>query len=349
MSTMSRRSVLAGLAGAPLGGCSRMAARWTDPWPRIGSVIAFDPGFHALVAVDAAVERIADGLTWAEGPVWLADTQALLYTDVPENTLYRWTAAEGSRVLLHPSGYGGGHASDSLREAGANGLEAAPGGSVLMADSGSRALARFDPRTGRKQLLTTHFHGRRYNSPNDLARRADGRIYFTDPPFGLVGFDDSPVKELRFNGVFRLDPDGSVQLVDDTLSFPNGVALSPDGRTLYVANCDARRALWMAYTLDVEGAAGARRVFAEAADLVGTHHPGLPDGMAVAATGHVFAAGPGGVLVFDPQGRRLGLIATGGPVSNCAFGDADGRTLYLTSQHLVARVRTRVAGMPQVA
>ena len=146
-----------------------------------------------------------------------------------------------------------------------------------------------------------------------------------------------------FNGVYRLDPDGRVHLLDDGLSRPNGIALSPDERTLYVANSDSARAIWMAYALDVEGAVTSRRVFADAGDLVGDAAPGLPDGMTVAADGTVLATGPGGVLVFAPDGTRLGRIETGSAVANVTFGD-DGRTLYLASDSIIARVRLRIAG-----
>lgn len=316
-------------------------------FPAIGRLTAFDPAFRAIVAPDARIEKLAEGYTWAEGPAWIGgaagDGGYLLFTDVPENTLYRWSAADGASVFLEPSGYAG-PPTDVLREPGANGLFAEPAGTVLLADSGSRVLARLDPRTKRKTTLAAMFEGRRFNSPNDVVRRSDGVVFFTDPPYGLEGLDDSPVKELPFNGVYRLDTDGSVHLLDDGLSFPNGIALSPDERTLYVANSDPERPVWMAYALDAGGNASGGRVFADASDLVGDDQPGLPDGMVVAADGTVFATGPGGVLVFAPDGKRLGRIETGTAVANCAFGD-DGRTLYLASHRFLARVRLRIAGM----
>ncbi|WP_407352815.1 SMP-30/gluconolactonase/LRE family protein [Luteimonas sp. R10] len=322
----------------------------TDPAPAdatVGRLTAFDPSFHAIVAPDARIERLADGFTWAEGPAWIPDADGdgghLLFTDVPENKLYRWSEADGLSLFLDPSGYGG-PPDDALREPGANGLQPEPAGTVLLADSGSRLVARLDPATKRKVTLATHFEGKRLNSPNDLVRRSDGTVFFTDPPYGLKGLDDSPVKELDFNGVYRLDPDGTVHLLDDGLGFPNGIALSPDERTLYVANSDPERPIWMAYALDAEGAVRDRRVFADASDLVGEDSPGLPDGMAVAADGTLFATGPGGVLVFNPAGKRLGRIETGTAVANCAFGD-DGRTLYMTSHDSLARVQVRASGM----
>jgi gluconolactonase len=267
----------------------------------------------------------------------------LLFTDVPENTLYRWSESNGLSTLLKPSGYDGPERA-TLREAGANGLFAEPGGSVLLADSGSRLVARLDLESLQKTTLASHYQGKRFNSPNDVVRRADGTVFFTDPPYGLKDLDDSPVKQLDFNGVFRVDTDGSVHLIDDALSFPNGIALSPDQGTLYVANSDPDKPIWMAYSLDAAGSVIERHEFANATDLVAEGAAGLPDGMAVTGDGHVFATGPGGVIVFRAEGKRLGRIETGSAVSNCAFGD-DGRTLYITSHRVLARVRVAVSGL----
>lgn len=309
----------------------------------IGSVTAFDDAFAGLVASDASVEKIAEGITWSEGPAWISDGQYLLFTDVPGNTLYRWNERDGLSVFLKPSGYDGPD-NGTLREAGANGLFAVKDGSVLLADSGTRVVARLDPKTRQKTVLASHFQGKRFNSPNDIVPRNDGVVFFTDPPYGLKGLNDSPVKELAFSGVYRLDTDGSVHLLDDTLAYPNGIALSPDERTLYVSNSDPAKPIWMAYTLDARGQVIDKRVFADASDLLGEGIAGLPDGMAVAADGTLFATGPGGVLVFDAQGKRLGRIVTGTAVSNCAFGD-DGQTLYMSSHDFVARIRVKAKGL----
>jgi len=262
---------------------------------------------------------------------------------VPENKLYRWSEADGLSVFLEPSGYSGPD-TGTLREAGANGLFPEPAGTVLLADSGNRVVARLDPRSKGKATLAATFGGKRFNSPNDLVRRSDGTIFFTDPPYGLKDLDDSAVKELPFNGVYRIDPDGSVHLLDDGLRFPNGIALSPDERTLYVANSDPARPIWMAYALAADGSVQDRRVFADASDLMREGIAGLPDGMAVAIDGTLFATGPGGVIVFAPDGTRLGRVETGTAVANCAFGD-DGRMLYLASHRFVARVPVRVTGL----
>ena len=328
-------------------GSERPALQWLRQYVRdhagcsssapIGRIERFDPAFDAVVASGAQVEKLAEGFDWAEGPVWIRAGGYLLFTDVPANTLYRWSARDGVSIFLKPSGYAGRDLA-GLREAGANGLIAADDRTILMADSGSRAVARLALEDRRKTLLATHFQGHRFNSPNDLVRRSDGTIFFTDPPYGLEGLNASKLKELDFNGVYRLAPDGTVAAIDRSLSFPNGIELSPDERVLFVSNSDPQRPIWVAYDLDAAGEPTNRRVFADASDLIAPTAPGLPDGMAMSADGHLFATGPGGVLVFARDGKRLGRIGTGAAVANCAFSE-DGRTLYMTSDHMLARVR----------
>jgi gluconolactonase len=303
----------------------------------IGHVTRFDPAMDGIVAPDAKIEKLAEGFTWSEGPVWIAAGKYLLFTDVPANTLYQWSESEGLKTFLKPSGYAGPDFG-ILREAGANGLFPDRTGVVLLANSGSRIIERLDLATRQKSPLATSFGGKHFNSPNDVIRRRDGTVFFTDPPYGLKGINDSPAKELAFNGVYRVDLDGKVSLIDDQLAFPNGVALSPDERTLYVSNSDPKRPIWMAYTLSKKGEVVSKRVFADASDLMGENAPGLPDGMKVAPDGHLFASAPGGILVMTPDGRRLGRIETGTAISNCAIGN-DGQALYMTSNHILARIR----------
>jgi len=309
----------------------------------IGRIERFDPAVNALVPADAKIEKLAAGFTWAEGPAWIRSGSYLLFTDVPENTLYRWSEQQGLSVFMKPSGYAGPKL-EGLREAGANGLFAEPGGAVLLADSGSRVVSRLSLADKKKAVLASSYQGKRFNSPNDLVPRSDGSIFFTDPPYGLAGLNDSKLKELTFNGVFRIAPDGRVTLIDDQITFPNGIALSPDEKTLYVSSSDRKKFLWMAYTLDAAGNVVSRRVFADASDLVAEDKPGSADGMAIAADGHIFATAPGGVLIMTPDGRRLGRIETGTAIANCAFGD-DGRTLYMTSKNMLARVRLSTLGL----
>jgi gluconolactonase len=312
-------------------------------FPQVGSIRADSPRFETLVAPDARIEELGEGFTWAEGPVWVSEGGYLLFSDVPGNKMYRWSEKDGVSVFLDPSGYAGPPTKD-FREPGTNGLIRGPGNTILAADHGNRAIARLDLATKQKTFLATSYGGKKFNSPNDLALASNGTIYFTDPPYGLEGINDSPLKEQPVNGVYRLDPNGTVTLVDGSLAFPNGVILSPDEKTLYVAQSDPKRAIIMVYDRDAAGGIGNARVFADLTDLVGEANPGLPDGMAMDVDGNLFATGPGGVFIFAPDGTRLGLIATGTAIANCTFGE-DGRTLFLASDHMLARVRTRTRGV----
>ncbi len=307
----------------------------------IGKVTIFDPAFAAVAGADARIEKIADGISWAEGPVWIKDGGYLLFTDPKANRIYRWSEPGGLSVFMEPAGYAGPPDSN-LREPGANGLFLEPKGTLLLADSGTRALMRLDPATKRKSVLADRFEGKRFNSPNDVVRGADGNVYFTDPPYGLTGIDNSPVRELAISGVYRMDPQGKVHLVDDSLKYPNGVILSPDGRHLYVSNTDQANPVWMDYALDARGEVTGKRVFANARDL--PRGPGNPDGMCMAADGTLFTSSPGGLTVFSPEGKALGRFETGTTVSNCTFGD-DGHMLYMTSNTFIARVRVGVSGL----
>ncbi len=300
----------------------------------------------ALIRRDAKVEKIADGFTWSEGPVWVRGGGYLLFSDVPENKMYRWSASDGATLFLQPSGYAGSDLAP-FREPGSNGLEAGPPGSnsILVADSGSRAIARLDLATKRKQFLIERYEDKRFNSPNDLVRGPDGSIWFTDPPYGLKDLDASPVKELKVNGVYRLTRGGKVTLIDGALAFPNGIGLSSDARTLYVSNSDPKHAVIMAYKLSPTGAVLSRRVFKDMTALAAKGLPGLPDGMSIDARGNLWASGPGGLYIFTPDGRELGHIDAGTAISNCAFGGPDGKTLFMTAGHEILRMRTNVKGL----
>jgi len=331
------------LAAALLAAVAGAAAAQSPSFERVGRIERLSPRFDALVDSSAPIEKLGEGYRWSEGPVWVRRGNYLLFSDVPANRMYRWSEAGGVSIFLEPSGLAGPIPA-TLREAGSNGLIPGPGYSIFMADSGSRAIARLDLATRRKTVLATTYQGRRFNSPNDLVLARNGAIYFTDPPYGLAGINESPLKEQPVNGVYRLDPDGTVTLIDGALSFPNGILLSPDGRTLYVSNSDPRRAIWMAYRLDARGNVVSRRLLADVTNEVARDRPGLPDGMAIDVRGNLFATAPGGILVMAPDGTRLGRIGTGQPIANCTFG-GDGRTLYMTSNNMIARLRTRTRGL----
>jgi gluconolactonase len=321
-----------------------MTAAAPRRFPTVGRVRRDDPALDAAIAPEAAIEVLADGFVWSEGPVWLdRDGGFLLFSDVPANRMWRWSERDGASVFLEPSGYDGPDPS-GFREPGSNGLIRGPDGTVLMCDHGARAVSRFEIGTRTKVVLADRFEGRRFNSPNDLVRASDGAIYFTDPPYGLEGLNASPLKELAHNGVYRLTPDGTVTLEDATLTFPNGIVLSPDERTVYVAVSDPACAIVWAYDRGPDGRLANRRVFLDLTPEAKAGAPGDPDGMAVDRDGRLYVTGPGGVHVVAADGRRLGLIETGSRVANCAFGE-DGRTLFLAAHHRLARIRTRATGL----
>ncbi len=309
----------------------------------IGKITVYDSTVTTIIDSQAKIEQLAEGYGWSEGPLWLPAQQALLFNDVPGNTMYRWSKQTGAEVFLQPAGLAEPDSAGIFREPGANGIAAEDAENVLVADHGLRAVVRLHLASKKKTILSDRYQGKRFNSPNDLVRRSDGVIFFTDPPYGLKDLNQSPAKEQPHNGVYRRDIDGSVVLLDDSLSFPNGIALSPDQKNLYVANSDPQKPIWMRYLLDEAGNVVEKSVFADASDLAAAGDKGLPDGLKVAKTGEIFATGPGGVLIFSTEGKRLGRIETGTAIANCAFGD-DGSVLYMTSHQMLTRVRTQVRG-----
>ncbi|MGN6619698.1 MAG: SMP-30/gluconolactonase/LRE family protein [Sphingomonas sp.] len=301
------------------------------------------PALDRIVAPDAAVEVIATGIQWAEGPLWLDRQHCLLFSDPPANIMRRWSADRGASIFLEPSGAAGTDPK-RVREPGSNGLAVDRSGDVLIADSGMRAITRLDPRSKRKTVLVDRYRGKRFNSPNDLHVAKDGAIYFTDPPYGLADGDQSPLKELDQNGVYRWMPGGAAVLIDGSLTRPNGVALSPDERLLYISVSYEKAPRILAYPLDAHGLPrGDPRVLLDARPLIAGGAPGLPDGMKVAADGTLFCSGPGGMFVLSPEGEPLGLIADGRAIANCCFGE-DGRTLFMTSSDRVLRMPLRING-----
>ncbi|GIV60729.1 SMP-30/gluconolactonase/LRE family protein [Rhodocaloribacter litoris] len=318
----------------------------TEPPPETprttGRVERLDARLDELVPPGAVFEILAEGFEWAEGPVWRKTEGYLLFTDIPKNTIYQWSGNRGLQVFLRPSGYTGSDPPGD--ELGANGLAFAPDGHLVLCDHGNRVVARLDETNYTRVTLAGGYEGRRFNSPNDLVFHSGGDLYFTDPPFGLRHQDADPAKELPFNGVYRLRPDGTLSLLIEDLTRPNGIALSPDERTLYVSNADPERPVWMAYNLRPDGTPEQGRVFFDGTALVRAGKPGLPDGMALDRAGNLFATGPGGVLVFSPDGTHLGTLETGRPTANVAFGE-DGSTLFATADDTLLRMRLTTRGL----
>ena len=315
----------------------------------VGTIERLDPKFDELVPKDAQIEKLAEGFEWAEGPVWVKDGNGgyLLFSDVPHNVVHRWAEGNGVSEFLKPSGYTGKEpyekAEGSLGEPGSNGLTIGPDGLLVLCQHGDRRVARLG-KDGQFETLADKYEGKRFNSPNDLCFDKAGNLYFTDPPYGLKDTFKNPKRELDFTGVYRLGTDGKVTLLTKEMSAPNGIALSPDEKTLYVANSDPEKAIWMAFELNDDRTIKAGRVLLDATAAFKAGKKGLPDGLKVATDGTLFATGPGGVYAITPDGKHLGTIDPGEATANCAFGGPDGTTLYMTSDMFLCRVKINAKG-----
>lgn len=334
----SRRTFLGSAAATTmLSACGSIPTRFPQPSEHIEIL---DPSARDLLHVDAPLESLASGYGWSEGPVWDRQRDCLYFTDVPGNIAWRWSEAGGATKFLDPSGISK-DAVSGFREPGANGLAISNDGSLLICNHGKRAVERMDIETGQRTTLAQSYNGKAFNSPNDLVEAVDGGLFFTDPPYGLEGLDASPLKEQNANGVYHLQPDGRIARLIDTMTYPNGIALSPDGETLYVSQSDPAAPLLMRMAPDGSNAT----IFFDASAYMSDTAPGLPDGMAVSATGHIFTTGPGGVFVLSPAGEPLARIKTGKATANCCFGGSDGQTLYMTAHDTLMRIRTKSVGL----
>lgn len=308
-------------------------------YPVIGRIVRDDPRLDQLIPPDAKIEVLASGFKWTEGPVWSRDGGYLLFSDIPRNSVMRWKEGEGVSLFLKPSGYTG--VVEYGPEPGSNGLLLDPQGRLISCEHGDRRVSRLE-RDGGKRTLADNYMGKRLNSPNDVAMKSNGDLYFTDPIYGLPKREADPRRELDFCGVYRLAKDGTVTLLTKEMTLPNGIAFSPDEKTLYVSQSDPKRAVWMAFPVKEDGALGTGRILYDATALV-DKLPGLPDGMKVDRNGNIFGTGPGGVHVFAPDGAHLGRVETGERTANCAWGE-DGSTLFIAADMYVCRLRTRTKG-----
>jgi len=303
-------------------------------------VIRLDPRFDKLVPLNAKIEKIAGGHKWVEGPVWNRKEQYLLFSDVPNNSIYKWQEGRGESLFLKPSGYTGKAPFGGL-EPGSNGLAFDPAGRLVLAEHGDRRIARLE-KNGRKTTLVDRYEGKRINSPNDLVFKSNGDLYFTDPPFGLPKSFDDPHKELEFQGVYKFSKDGKLTLLTKEIKAPNGIAFSPDEKKLYVSNADTSNAVWMVYDVNPDGTIATGKTLFNATAWT-KNKPGVPDGMKIDKDGNLFAAGPGGIYVIAPDGAHLGSIETGVPTGNLAWGE-DGSTLFITSNRTVYRLKLPTKG-----
>ena len=301
----------------------------------VGKILRLDAAFDELVAPDATIEKVAGGFIFTEGPLWRPNG-VLWFSDVVGNVVREWSPTAGVRELFRPGGYDGNSLPPGF--IGPNGSTAGPNGTVVLCQHGNRRVVSI----GTDMKMTTivdRYQGKRLNSPNDVVFRSDGSMYFTDPPYGLPQQDSDPNKELPFNGVYRF-ANGELQLLVDDMTRPNGLAFSPDEKTLYVANSDDASRIWRAYDVAADGSVSNGRVFADT-----TSHPdgGLPDGFKMDVKANMFTTGPGGVWVFSPAGKHLGTIKMPEQPANVGWGE-DWHTLFMTAETSIYRIRTKVAG-----
>lgn len=308
-----------------------------------GSIERLDPTMDEIISTGATVELLAEGYSWSEGPVWVESEKALLFSDVPKNTIYKWTEEKGAEVYLTPSGYTGTETSKS-KEPGSNGLTMDAAGNLVLAQHGDRRIAKMNaPLSDPKPnfiSVAEKFDGKRFNSPNDVVVRGNGDLFFTDPPYGLPEQEKDPSREISFQGVFKVSSTGNVTVMVDSLTRPNGLAFTPDGKTLIVANSDPGKARWYAFELNESDSIVNERIYFDATPAVQNGEKGLPDGLKIDANGNVFATGPGGIWIFNASGKLIGKIRLPNATANCALADDD-KTLYITSHMHLLRVKMR--------
>ncbi len=296
----------------------------------------FDPRLDDVLAADAPITELSSGHQWSEGPVWSARLGGVLFSDVPRNRILLWTATGGTRVWMERSG-------GVADQQGSNGLAFDREGRLVLCQHGARRVLRLEALApdSATTVLAVGAPGRAFNSPNDLHLAGDGSCWFTDPPYGLPA---GTAPELALHGVWRVRAGTTAaELMIGELRYPNGIAMAPDERTLYVAISDRDHPRIMAYPLSATGAPGPGRILLDARPLRAAGRPGSCDGLKVDRHGVLVATGPGGVLVIAPDGTLLGLIRTGSATANVAFGEADGGTLFITAKDRLLRVRTRTA------
>ena len=303
-------------------------------------IIEKNPLIYKLVPENPQIEILGEGFNWVEGPCWLPAENKLVFSDVKENTVFEWSEKGGIKTYLKPSGYTGTR--ERGGEMGSNGLTLSPGGKLVLCMCGDRRVAEMDADLSSPKpkfiTLSDGYDGQKFNSPNDLVYAKNGDLFFTDPPYGLEQNMQDPLKEMDYQGVFKVDKNGKTVLLTKDITYPNGIGISPDGKKLYVAVSDFRNAVWMVYDLTPEHLIENGKVFLSASGYDRREMPGNPDGMAVHPSGWLFAAGPGGIWVITPEGENLGIIYTGELTSNCTFNE-DYSYLYMSANHKVLRMK----------
>lgn len=312
-------------------------AQTTDQSPK-AVIEKMNSELDAIISTSAKVEIIAEGFEWVEGPLWIEDQKMLLFSDVFKNRIYKWTATKGTELYLEPAGYT--QATPRGEELGSNGLAVNNEGQLVLCQHGDRRIAIMNaPLDYPKPVFTAlanQYKGKKFNSPNDLAIKSNGDIYFTDPPYGLEKGVEDPAKELPYQGVYKISKEGAVTLLIDSLTRPNGVAFFPGEKSLLIANSDAKKPYWYIYDLDKKGGLVNGRIFFDGSSAFQKENRS-PDGIKIDKKGHVFAPGPGGVWIYSKKGMVLGRIKTTVITSNCAFS-GDYKTLFITADNYVLKV-----------
>ena len=311
------------------------------------------PEIDQILPAGAKLERVTTGFTWTEGPIWI-HAGYLLFAEIPSNSIRKWVPGKDTIIFMQPSGYKGS-APYGGKEPGSNGMTLDAHGRLTVAGHAQRDVWRLESVDPKAQVtvLADRYEGKRLNSPNDLVYKSDGSLYFTDPPYGLRTQSDSdPAKELRFNGVYRIPhaatrtvgvpPDNAkLELLVKDLPRPNGIVFSPDERYLYVNNSEPKK-IWMRYPVKPDGGLDRGTLFYDATSDTAV---GAPDGMKVDKNGNLYSTGPGGIWIFSPAGKHLGTIRVPERTGNLAWGDSDGRTLYIAASSSIYRIRLNATGV----
>lgn len=301
----------------------------------LGSIERISSDINKLIDLDSKIEILAEGFDWSEGPVWSKKLNSILFSDVPKNVIYKWNEKEGLSVFSKPIGYSG--KVPNLKKAGTNGLTIDSEGNLIICMHGDRMIAKMENlNTEKLSSIIRSYNNKLLNSPNDLVYDSYGNLFFTDPPYGLLEGDNDKLKEIPYNGVYKLSPNGDIELLIKNLTRPNGISISNDEKILYVANSDNNNPIIMKYELSKNGIKNPK-VFFDGKKLA-KNDIGLFDGLKVHPTGTVFATGPGGVLIIKENGDHIGTIRTEVRTANCAFDDKF-EYLYMTSDMFLTRIK----------
>jgi len=311
-------------------------------YPTTGSIERLSPELDRIIAPGTLPEILAEGFEWSEGPLWLPEQEKVIFSDIPNNSIFEWSEKAGLKLYLKPSGY-----TDTIArggETGSNGLLLDAEGKLVLCQHGDRRMARMltslDAPEASFETIAGAWKGKRLNSPNDAVYHSNGTLYITDPAYGMELRYEDPRREMDFTGVFRITPEGEVSLMLKHLTAPNGIGLSPDENRIYVANSGGSTgSLWMEYDIEEDGSLQNERLFYDAGPASDSLRGGA-DGLVVRNDGIIFATGPGGVWIMTPEGKHLGIILTGQATSNCTL-DAENRYLYITADMYLMRIRLR--------